>query len=134
MFKKLKINTLLLFIPLTSLVFCFNSPRNDDDKMSTIMVSVKNTLSYLHYAPKPINDAYSQDVYKLDGGKPRSAIRNSSYYFRPAISWSDVGGLGFRSYPPGFIHDNKGPSVFTADPAIGASLLAYLNSPSQPSC
>ena len=64
MFKKLKINTLLLFIPLTSLVFCFNSPRNDDDKMSTIMVSVKNTLSYLHYAPKPINDAYSQEVYK----------------------------------------------------------------------
>ena len=54
----------MLFIPLTSLVFCFNSPRNDDDKMSTIMVSVKNTLSYLHYAPKPINDAYSQDVYK----------------------------------------------------------------------
>ena len=64
MFKKLKINTLLLFIPLTSLVFCFNSPKNDDDKMSTIMVSVKNTLSYLHYSPKPINDAYSQDVYK----------------------------------------------------------------------
>ena len=54
----------MLFIPLTSLVFCFNSPRNDDDKMSTIMVSVKNTLSYLHYAPKPINDAYSHDVYK----------------------------------------------------------------------
>ena len=64
MFKKFKINTLLLFIPLTSLMFCFNSPKNDDDKMSTIMVSVKNTLSYLHYAPKPINDAYSQEVYK----------------------------------------------------------------------
>ncbi|MGS0747946.1 PDZ domain-containing protein [Halpernia sp. GG3] len=32
--------------------------------MSTIMVSVKNTLSYLHYSPKPFNDAYSQDVYK----------------------------------------------------------------------
>lgn len=27
------------------------------------MVSVKNTLSYLHYSPKPINDAYSIDVY-----------------------------------------------------------------------
>ena len=64
MFKKFKLNTLLLFIPLTSLVFCFNSPKNDDDKMSTIMVSVKNTLSYLHYSPKPINDAYSQEVYK----------------------------------------------------------------------
>ncbi len=63
MFKKLKFNTLLLFIPLTSLVFCFNAPQNDDEKMSTIMVSVKNTLSYLHYSPKPINDAYSQQVY-----------------------------------------------------------------------
>ena len=28
------------------------------------MVSVKNTLSYLHYSPKPINDAYSKEVYK----------------------------------------------------------------------
>ncbi len=27
------------------------------------MVSVKNTLSYLHYSPKPINDAYSKNVY-----------------------------------------------------------------------
>ncbi len=64
MFKRFKLNTLLLFIPLTSLVFCFNSPKNDDEKMSTIMISVKNTLSYLHYSPKPINDAYSQEVYK----------------------------------------------------------------------
>ena len=32
--------------------------------MSTIMVSVKNTLSYLHYSPKPINDAYSEEVFK----------------------------------------------------------------------
>ncbi|MBF8457970.1 carboxy terminal-processing peptidase [Kaistella sp. G5-32] len=64
MFKNLKLNTLLLFIPLTSLVFCFNTPKNDDEKMSTIMVSVKNTLSYLHYSPKTINDAYSKDVYK----------------------------------------------------------------------
>ena len=45
-------------------MFCFNSPKNDDEKMQTIMVSVKNTLSYLHYSPRPINDAYSQEVYK----------------------------------------------------------------------
>lgn len=63
MFKKFKLNKLLLFIPLTSLAFCFNSPKNDDEKMQTIMVSVKNTLQYLHYSPKPINDAYSQNVY-----------------------------------------------------------------------
>ena len=60
---KFKLNKLLLFIPLTTLMFCFNSPQNDDEKMQTIMVSVKNTLSYLHYSPKPINDAYSQEVY-----------------------------------------------------------------------
>ncbi len=63
MFKNFKLNKLLLFIPLTSLMFCFNAPQDDDEKMKTIMVSVKNTLSYLHYSPKPINDAYSQEVY-----------------------------------------------------------------------
>lgn len=52
-----------MMVPLTTLIFCFNSPKNDDEKMQTIMVSVKNTLSYLHYSPKPINDAYSQEVY-----------------------------------------------------------------------
>ncbi|QOW11123.1 tail-specific protease [Kaistella flava (ex Peng et al. 2021)] len=77
MFKKFNLNRLLLFIPLTSLVFCFNTPKNDDEKMSTIMVSVKNTLSYLHYSPKPINDAYSRDVYK----QYFEMVDNSKRYF-----------------------------------------------------
>ncbi|WP_299180376.1 carboxy terminal-processing peptidase [uncultured Chryseobacterium sp.] len=64
MWKNFRLNKFLLLIPLTSLMFCFNSPKNDDEKMQTIMVSVKNTLSYLHYSPKPINDAYSKEVYK----------------------------------------------------------------------
>jgi carboxyl-terminal processing protease len=64
MFKKPKLNTLFLFLPLMSLMFCFNAPKNDDEKMSTIMVSVKNTMSYLHYSPKPMNEAYSKEVYK----------------------------------------------------------------------
>ncbi|MCG2793835.1 MAG: carboxy terminal-processing peptidase [Weeksellaceae bacterium] len=63
MFKKIKFKKLLMFAPLMTLMFCFNSPQNDDEKMQTIMVSVKNTLSYLHYSPKAINDAYSQDVF-----------------------------------------------------------------------
>jgi carboxyl-terminal processing protease len=55
-------------------MFCFNAPQNDEEKMQTIMISVKNTLSYLHYSPKPINDAYSADVYDkymemIDPGK-----------------------------------------------------------------
>lgn len=65
MLKKLGLNKLFLLLPLTTLIFCFNSPKNEDEKMQTIMTSVKNTLSYLHYAPKPINDAYSKDVFKV---------------------------------------------------------------------
>lgn len=41
------------------------------------MISVKNTLSYLHYSPKPINDAYSQEVYK----HYFDMIDNSKRYF-----------------------------------------------------
>ncbi|MEY8759008.1 carboxy terminal-processing peptidase [Chryseobacterium tongliaoense] len=72
--KKIKLNKFLFLLPLTSLMFCFTSPKNDDEKMQTIMMSVKNTLSYLHYSPKPINDPYSKDVYRhyfelVDPGK-----------------------------------------------------------------
>ena len=63
MLKKLKLKKLLMFAPLMTLMFCFNSPQNDDEKMQAIMLTLGRTLSYLHYAPKPINDAYSQDVY-----------------------------------------------------------------------
>lgn len=74
MFKKFRFNTLLFFAPLITLMFCFNAPQNEDEKMQTIMISVRNTLSYLHYSPKPINDAYSEDVFdkymeSLDPGK-----------------------------------------------------------------
>lgn len=61
--KKFRPSKLLYFLPLTTLMFCFNAPQDDDEKMKTIMIGVKNTLSYLHYNPKPINDAYSQEVY-----------------------------------------------------------------------
>ena len=60
---KYNLKKLLFFAPLMTLMFCFNSPQNDEEKMQTIMISVKNTLSYLHYSPKPINDAYSADVF-----------------------------------------------------------------------
>ncbi|MBF1149083.1 MAG: PDZ domain-containing protein, partial [Cloacibacterium normanense] len=74
MFKNFKLNKLLFFAPLITLMFCFNAPQSDEEKMQTIMISVKNTLSYLHYSPKPINDAYSADVYDkymemIDPGK-----------------------------------------------------------------
>lgn len=63
--KKVHFKRLVWFLPLLTLIFCFNGPKNDDEKMQTIMVSVKNALSYLHYSPKPMNAAYSEDVYKM---------------------------------------------------------------------
>lgn len=64
MLKNLKSGHFLLLLPLTFLMFGFSSPKNEDEKMQIIMVNTKNILSYLHYSPKPINDAYSKDVYK----------------------------------------------------------------------
>jgi carboxyl-terminal processing protease len=45
-------------------LFGFRPPINEEEKMQIIMVNTKNILSYLHYSPKPINDAYSKEVYK----------------------------------------------------------------------
>jgi len=64
MLKNLKPARFLLLLPLTFLMFGFSSPRDEDEKMQIIMVNTKNVLSYLHYSPKTINDAYSKDVYK----------------------------------------------------------------------
>lgn len=80
MFKKLKLNTLFMFLPLTLLMFCFNAPQDEDDKLKTIMVNLKNALTYVHYSPKSINDAYSQQVYK----RYLEMIDPSKRYFRQA--------------------------------------------------
>ena len=65
MLKKLfKFNKILFAAPLMTLMFCFNAPKNDDEKMHIIMINVKNALAHVHYQPKPINDAYSREVYK----------------------------------------------------------------------
>lgn len=64
MFKRLfHFNKLLLLASLGTLVFCFNAPQNNDEKMQTIMVSVGNTLKYLSYSPKPMDEQYSVNVY-----------------------------------------------------------------------
>lgn len=66
MFKKFfRFNKLFLLASLGTLIFCFNSPQNDDEKMETIMISVNNVLKYLSFSPKPMDAAYSQDVYKM---------------------------------------------------------------------
>ncbi|WP_288441847.1 carboxy terminal-processing peptidase [uncultured Chryseobacterium sp.] len=64
MLKNFRAVRLLLLLPLTLFVFGFRPPLNEEEKMQIIMVNTKNILSYLHYSPKPINDAYSKEVYK----------------------------------------------------------------------
>ncbi|MDQ1856345.1 carboxy terminal-processing peptidase [Chryseobacterium sp. WLY505] len=64
MLKNFRSVRLLLLLPLTFFVFGFRPPLNEEEKMQIIMVNTKNILSYLHYSPKPINDAYSKEVYK----------------------------------------------------------------------
>ncbi|PWN61224.1 carboxy terminal-processing peptidase [Chryseobacterium viscerum] len=64
MLKNFKTVRFLLLLPLTFCVFGFRPPSNEEEKMQIIMVNTKNILSYLHYSPKPINDAYSKEVYK----------------------------------------------------------------------
>ena len=49
-----------------------------------------------------------------NGGRPRSRAQNTEFYFQPSLSWSKVtiGGFALRKYPPGFIFDVAGCSVF----------------------
>lgn len=88
MFKNLRWNKLLLFLPLMALIFCFNTSKTDDEKMQTIMMSTRRSLMYLHYSPKDINDDYSKGVYDkymemMDPGKRfflKSDIREFETY------------------------------------------------------
>ncbi|ALO68188.1 hypothetical protein AS189_18895 [Arthrobacter alpinus] len=51
------------------------------------------------------------------GGRPRSRAQNTSTYFSPSVSWSDIssGEAAFRRFPSGFIHDVKGMSAFGSE-------------------
>ncbi|MEW1939235.1 BREX-1 system adenine-specific DNA-methyltransferase PglX [Dietzia maris] len=64
-----------------------------------------------------------------DGGRPRSAVRNPNFYFRPSVTWSNIGsgGARFRLIPPGFVFDVSGMSAFPSSDHERLSLLGYLN-------
>ena len=65
-----------------------------------------------------------------DGGRPRSRAQNTGTYFSPSVSWSDIssGAPSFRSFPTGFIHGNKGNSLF-GESGLRVRLLGLLNAP-----
>ena len=73
---------------------------------------------------------WENDGAEIVAFKPRSVIRNPSTYFSPSVSWSKVssGSPAFRMYPPGFIFDVAGTSIFATTSQDGLGLLAFANS------
>ena len=77
------------------------------------------------------NDGAEIRNFKGPNGKIRSRPQNTDYYFREAITWSDVNSgkfsLRYREY--GSIHDVKGMSAFETGDLNLFYLLGLLNSP-----
>lgn len=61
---------------------------------------------------------------------PTRTLKSVSEYFKPAVSWSKISGTGLntRYYPPGFIFDVAGCSIFAKDDAELKFLLGLTNS------
>ncbi|EPC85002.1 hypothetical protein Lpp124_12947, partial [Lacticaseibacillus paracasei subsp. paracasei CNCM I-4649] len=59
-------------------------------------------------------DGHEIRHYFFPNGKRRSVIRNPDYYFKEAVTWSEItsGSISFRYVPNGFIFDQKGPGLF----------------------
>ncbi|MFH0992510.1 MAG: BREX-1 system adenine-specific DNA-methyltransferase PglX [bacterium] len=55
--------------------------------------------------------------YSFEDGRPRSAVRNESYYFREGITWSKIssGKFAARCRPVGFLFDDTGRCGFSED-------------------
>jgi hypothetical protein len=73
---------------------------------------------------------WEHDGAEIIAFKPRSVIRNPGTYFSPSVSWSKIssGAPAFRSYPPGFIYDVAGTSIFAGSVRERLGLLSFANS------
>ena len=63
------------------------------------------------------------------GGRAKSRVQNAEYYFRPAMTWSDVtsGPTAFRLNEGGDIHGDKGHCAFEMDEAHLSLIAGYCN-------
>jgi hypothetical protein len=73
---------------------------------------------------------WSERAAELRAFQPRSVIRNPDYYFRRSVSWSDIStdANAFRYYPPGFVFDSTGHSMFQSTQYSESSMLCFGNS------
>ncbi|MDD5277347.1 MAG: BREX-1 system adenine-specific DNA-methyltransferase PglX [Methylovulum sp.] len=77
------------------------------------------------------NDGHSIRFFGTEsGGRPKSVCRNPDYYFSCCISWSKVtvGGFSVRYFPPGFVFDVAGCSIFEVSEGALPWLACVLNS------
>ena len=81
------------------------------------------------------NDGYEIKNFRDENGKVRSRPQNLSYYFKPAITWSDITSASFsgRYSETGFIFDIKGSSGFPCADNI-YYILGFLNSSVSQKC
>ena len=68
--------------------------------------------------------------YLVSAGKTLVRGQGRDRYFSPSVSWSDIssGAPSFRAFPTGFIHGNKGNSLFGTSSLL-ARLLGVMNAP-----
>ena len=77
--------------------------------------------------------AMAAEKYPYLKGNVGLVVHDDGYYFRPAVSWSEIGGgaPAFRAFDAGFTFNIKGMSAFTVDESMALPMetLAVLNSP-----
>jgi hypothetical protein len=71
-------------------------------------------------------DVTNYDILSKQGNH----LPSRQYYFHPAVSWSKVAGSSpsFRYFPPGFVFDGAGMSLFADTPEQRMVFLGLLNS------
>ena len=66
-----------------------------------------------------------------NGGRPKSRVQNTDYFFRPGVTWSDLTSsfFGGRLTPDGFTFNITGPTLFPNNADVSCELLlGYVNS------
>jgi hypothetical protein len=73
---------------------------------------------------------WEADGKSIEAFKPRSVVRNPSYFFRPGATWSSLSGeFAMRYCPPGSIFESKGGMLFPERASDLLWLIGYLNTP-----